>query len=83
MPTAESIIGVEKFPVADLTGLREELLNAHLDSWQAADVIIQYLATRGYGVSGLAARTTISRLESKRYAVDQMQEEFQRLAMVM
>lgn len=83
MPTAEINIGVEKFPAADLAGLREELLNAHLDSWQAADVIIQYLATRGYGVSGSAARTTASRLESTRYPVDQMQKEFERLAMVM
>jgi hypothetical protein len=83
MPTAESIIGVEKFPAADLAGLREELLNAHLDSWQAADVIIQYLATRGYGVSGPAARSTASRLESMRYSVDQMQKEFEHLAMVM
>jgi hypothetical protein len=81
--TVPSPIGVEKFSVADLAGLREELLHAHLDSWQAADVISHYLITRGYGVSAPAARSTASRLESAGYAVDQMQEEFEKLAMVM
>jgi len=81
--TTAGAIGVEKFSTADLSGLREELLHAHLDSWQAADVIIQYLATRGYGVSGLAARSSASRLESAGYPVDRMQEEFEHLALVM
>jgi len=81
--TAVEPIGVEKFSTADLAGLREELLRANLDSWQAADVISLYLATRGYGVSAPEARSTASRLESSGYAVEQMQEEFERLALVM
>jgi hypothetical protein len=75
--------GIEKFSAADLAGLREELLHAHLDSWQAADVISHYLVTRGYGVSAPAARSTATRLESAGYPVDRMQEEFERLALVM
>lgn len=81
--TAPQPIGVEKFSVADLSGLRDELLQGNLDSWQAADVISQYLVTRGYGVSSRAARSTASRLEPTGYAVDRMQEEFERLALVM
>lgn len=80
--TVSGSIGFEKFSVADLTGLREELLHANLDSWQAADVISQYLVTRGYGVSAPAARSSASRLESAGYAVDQMQAELEKLAMV-
>ena len=75
--------GVEKFSAADLAALREELLRSHLDTWQAADVISQYLATRGYGVSSPAARSTASRLESQGYPVDRMQAEFEQLALVM
>lgn len=74
--------GAEKFSEADLTGLREELLHANLDSWQAADVISHYLVTRGYGVSAPAARSSASRLESTGYAVERMKEEFEKLAMV-
>lgn len=81
--TTAGAIGVEKFSTTDLAGLREELLHAHLDSWQAADVIIQYLSTRGYGVSGPAARSTATRLESSGYPLDRMQEEFESLALVM
>jgi hypothetical protein len=73
---------MEKFSDADLTGLRDELRHANLDSWQAADVISQYLVTRGYGVSTRAARSTASRLESTGYAVERMKEEFEKLAMV-
>lgn len=81
--TAAKHMGVEKFSTADLAGLREELLHSRLDSWQAADVISQYLSTRGYGVSAPAARNSASRLESSGYAVERMQEEFEQLAMVM
>ena len=75
--------GVEKFSETELAGLREELLHAQLDLWQAADLISHYLATRGYGVSNSAARSTASRLEPVRYPVDRMQEEFEKLALVM
>lgn len=75
--------GVEKFSEADLSGLREELLHSNLDSWQAADLISHYLTARGYGVSSKAARTTASRLEVDGYSVELMQEEFEKLALVM
>ena len=76
-------IEIEKFPEADLAGLREELLHSSVDSWQAADLIRIYLSGRGYGVSNHAARHTATRLESAGYNVQRMQEELEKIALVM
>jgi hypothetical protein len=73
----------EKFPVADLSGLREELMQSGLDSWQAADLISSFLSGRGYGVCNLAARSAASRIESVGCSIQCMQEEFEKLALVM
>jgi len=75
--------GVEKFSEADLAGLREELRRSHLDSWQVGDVISSYLTMRGYGVSQDEARTMISRIEKTGYSLRSMQEELEKLALVM
>jgi len=75
--------GVEKFSEADLAGLREELRRSHLDSWQVGDVISSYQTMRGYGVSQDEARTMISRIEKTGYSLRSMQEELEKLAMVM
>jgi hypothetical protein len=81
--TATTANAVEKFSEADLAGLREELLRAHLDSWQVGDVISNYLSTRGYGVSSHEARTMVSRIERTGYSLKSMQEELEKLALVM
>jgi hypothetical protein len=81
--TDDKTTEIEKFPVADLAGLREELLNSGLDTWQAADLIRSYLSGRGYGVSNHAARHTATRLESAKYNVQRMQEELEKIALVM
>ena len=73
----------ERFPLADLEGLREELLRSGVDSWQAADLIRSYLSGRGYGVSSHAARHVATCLESSRYNMRQMQEEMEKIALVM
>ncbi len=75
--------GVEKFSEADLAGLREELRRSQLDSWQVGDVISNYLTMRGYGVSQDEARTMISRIEKTGYSLRSMQEELEKLALVM
>lgn len=75
--------GVERFSEADLAGLREELRRPHLDTWQIGDVISNYLALRGYGVSKDEARTMISRIEKTGYSLRSMQEELEKLALVM
>ena len=76
-------IEVEKFPESDLTSLRQELLHSRLDSWQAADLIRCYLSNRGYGVCNQAARRIAAEVESERYDVQWIQEEFEKIALVM
>jgi hypothetical protein len=74
---------IEKFAEADLSGLRDDLLRSGLDSWQAADLISSFLSGRGYGVSNHAARKAASRLESHGCSLKCIQEELEKLAMVM
>jgi hypothetical protein len=76
-------VRVEKFSEADLAGLREDLLRAHLDSWQVGDVISSYLSMRGYGVSNHEVRNMVSRIERTGYSLKTMQEELEKLALVM
>ena len=74
---------VERFAVADLTGLREDLMKSGLDSWQAADLISSFLAARGYGVSTQDARTAAFRMESITCSLRCLQEELEKIAHVM
>ena len=41
----------EKFSVAEVAALRNELLQGGLDSFQTAELLKMFLAGRGYGVS--------------------------------
>ena len=75
--------GPEMFATTDLTALRDELRQAGLDSWQAAELISAFLAIRGYGVSNHDARSAASRIESVGCSLQTMQEELGRLALVM
>jgi len=79
-PAASSI---EKFTATDLSFLREELLQSGLDCWQAAELISAFLNVRGYGVSNHAARHAASRIESVGCSLKSMQEELEKLALVM
>ena len=74
---------IEKFDAADLSSLREELMQSGLDSWQAAELISAFLSGRGYGVSNHAARGAASRIESVGCSLERMQEELEKLALVM
>lgn len=71
------------FAASDLSGLREELQQAGLDSWQAGELISAFLSGRGYGVSNSEARTAASRIESVGCNIQCMQEELSRLALIM
>lgn len=73
----------EMFAQNDLNGLRDELRQAGLDSWQAAELISAFLVARGYGVSHHDARSAASRIESVGCSLQTMQEELGKLAMVM
>jgi len=74
---------IEKFSAADLSSLREELMQSGLDHWQAAELIGSFLSVRGYGVSSTAARGAASRIESVGCSLKCMQEELEKLALVM
>lgn len=74
---------IEQFPAADLNGLREELRKSSVDAWQSADLISSFLSGRGYGVSTDAARIAAPRIESVDCSLQAMQEELEKLALVM
>ena len=74
---------VEKFPIEDLSGLRDELMQSGLDSWQAADLISSFLAGRGYGVSHDQARTVVNKIDTVACSFERMQKELESLAFVM
>jgi hypothetical protein len=73
----------DKFTETDLSLLRDELMQSGLDHWQAGELISSFLTVRGYGVSHHAARGAASRIESVGCSLKSMQEELEKLALVM
>lgn len=73
---------IEKFPVAELAGLRTELLQSGMDSWQAAELVTTFLSGRGYGADPEAVRNLVQRLEGG-CSIECMQQELERAAYVM
>lgn len=71
------------FAQQDLESLREELLRAGLDTWQAGELISSFLAARGFGVSAPEARTVAGRIESASCSLDCMRRELSQLALPM
>jgi hypothetical protein len=74
---------IEQFSAIQLGNLRTALMSSAIDSWQAADVLSTFLSGRGYGINAQAARDAIARLEGTNRALDSMQEELERIAVVM
>jgi hypothetical protein len=74
---------IEKFAVAELAGLRTELLQSGVDSWQAAELVTSFLAGRGYGADPALVREAVVRLEGRACPLDAMQLEFENVAYVM
>lgn len=74
---------VEKFSTTELSALRNELLQNTLDSWDAARLVQLFLMGRGYGVSPEAALDAASRMEGAGCSMDVIQQELDRVAMVM
>lgn len=73
---------IEKFPVAELAGLRTELLQSGIDSWQAAEMVTSFLSGRGYGADPGTVRELVYRIEGG-CSVESMQQELERVAWVM
>jgi len=74
---------VEKFSSTELSALRNELLQNTVDSWDAARLVQIFLMGRGYGVSPEAAWDAASRMEGAGCSVDIIQQELDRVAMVL
>lgn len=74
---------VEKFSIAELTSLRNDLLQPGIDSWQAAEVLSSFLAGRGYGVAPASAVDAVMRLEGAGCSYEMIQPELERIALVM
>lgn len=73
---------IEKFPVAELAGLRTELMQTGMDSWQAAELVTTFLSGRGYGVDPEAVRDLVQRVEGGS-SLEFMQQQLERAAYVM
>ncbi len=74
---------VERFTPTDLLTLRKELLQSGVDSFQAAEIVANFLSGRGYGVSTHEARTAASRIECPGCTPEHIQRELERVAWVM
>jgi hypothetical protein len=74
---------IERFSAKQLRNLRTALMDSGIDSWQAADLLSSFLTGLGYGISPQGARDAIARLEGTDRALDSMQEELERVAVVM
>lgn len=74
---------IEKFSMSELTRLRQELMQAGLDSRQAAEVVASFLGARGYGVNAGLVPDALLRLEGSHCSVDCIQAELERVALVM
>jgi hypothetical protein len=73
----------EKFTPSDLMALRSELLQSGLDTFQAAEIVTNFLSGRGYGISSQEARHVASNIEGMGCKPEHIQAELERVARVM
>ena len=81
--TALNVPTTSGFAQQDLESLRQELMRAGLDTWQAGELITSFLAARGFGVSMPEARSVAVRIESASCSIDCMRHELNQLALPM
>lgn len=74
---------IEKFSASELSRLRNELMQAGLDSRQAAELVTAFLAMHGYGVKAELVPEVLLHLEKAGCSVNCMQAELERVALVM
>jgi len=74
----------ERFTVTELMALRNDLLQSGMiDSRDAAELLQVFLMGRGYGVSPKAALDAALRVEGAGCSMPILQQELERLALVM
>jgi hypothetical protein len=74
---------VERFTPSDLLKLRNELLQSGVDSFQAAEIVCNFLSGRGYGVSKHEARDAASSIEGPGCTAEHIQAALERVALAM
>ncbi|RRA48335.1 hypothetical protein [Acidipila sp. EB88] len=74
---------VEKFNSFDLGALRNHLMQADLDSFQASELLAAFLNGRGYGVDARLVPDAILRMDGGQCDTACMQTELERVALVM
>lgn len=74
---------VEQFTPTDLLLLRSELLQSGVDSFQAAEIVANFLSGRGYGVSKHEAQAAASCIEVPGCTAERIQAELERVALAM
>ena len=74
---------IEKFSMAELSRLRQELMQSGIDSRQAAELVTAFLGSHGYGVNAALVPDMLPRLEGAGCSVDCIQAELERVALVM
>jgi len=72
----------EKFSTMEVAVPRSELLQGGLDARDAADLMQNFLAGRGYGVSLEAARAAAYKVEGSGCSLEVMQRELERIAWI-
>lgn len=75
--------GFEKFAPHELKTLHDELKQSGLDSFQVGELLAAFLVQHGYGVSSAQARSTACDLEVVTCTLPRLQEELEKLALVM
>lgn len=73
----------QKFSIAEIARLRSELLQARLDSFQAAETIQIFVAGHGYGISAEMARDAVAWLEIAGHNVEPFRKRLETSALVM
>ncbi len=64
-------------------GLRSELMQCGVDTFQAGEILSSFLTGRGYGISSQEARRVASKIERMGAKPEQINAELERVARVM
>jgi len=73
----------QKFNVADVANLRNELIEGGLDTVQSGELLQVFLMGHGYGVSREAARDAAGRMGIAGCSLEAIRQELEGLALVM
>ena len=76
-------MGIDKFSSPELLALRSELVQGGLDARQTAELFQLFLMGRGYGVSPQAAWDAATTVNGCGFAIETLQRELERIALVM